>query len=112
MNMQTRLILALGTAALLAGCASRDEVGVTNQEQPGPMVGRTAGTAVGSVAGNVAGAGVGFVEGASGGVATSFDNTQRVVRKYRTETTPDGRTIQVPEEYLVDEHGRVIRKLK
>ena len=101
------------TAILAAGCASnRNELGITNQEQPGPVVGRAVGSGVGAVAGNVAGAGVGVVEGTAAGVHSAFDNTQRIVRYWREEKTPDGRTIQVAEDYLVDENGRVIRKIK
>jgi hypothetical protein len=100
-------------AVLASGCASnRNEVGITNQEQPGPVVGRAVGSGVGAVVGNVAGAGVGVAEGTAAGVHSAFDNTQRVVRYWREEKTPDGRTIQVPEDYLVDENGRVIRKIK
>ena len=87
-------------------------MGVTNQEQPGPVVGRAVGAGVGAVAGNVAGAGVGVVEGTAGGIYSAFDNTQRVVRYWKEEKTPDGRVILVPENFLVDENGRVIRKIQ
>ena len=55
---------------------------------------------------------LGFVEGASGSVKSTFDNTQRVVRYWREEKTADGRIILVPENFLVDENGRVIRKVQ
>ena len=97
---------------LLAGCASPKEVGVTNQRQPGPVIGRAVGTGVGAVGGNVIGAGVGVVEGAGGAVKSTFDNTQRTVRYWREEKTADGRTIMVSEEYLVDDNGRIIRKVR
>jgi len=102
--------LALSASFLLAvGCArNADRVGVTNPTQPGPAVGRAHGAAAGTVAGNLAGGVVGFGEGFSAGAKKSFDNTTRVVRRWRTETTPDGRTIQVPEDVVVDEYGRPV----
>jgi hypothetical protein len=87
-------------------------MGVTNQQQPGPAIGRAVGTGVGAVAGNVAGAGVAAGEGFGGAVKSTFDNTQRVVRYWREERTADGRIILVPENFLVDENGRVIRKVQ
>jgi hypothetical protein len=109
------LLLTLGMASLVcvAGCRTRDTgVRVTNQNSPGPKVGTAVGTGVGAVAGNVAGAGVGVVEGASDAVANVFEpQPTRVVRHWKTETTADGRTIQVPVDYLVDEQGRVIKEI-
>jgi hypothetical protein len=102
-------LLGLG----LAGCArDPNRIGVTNQRQPGPAAGRAVGTGVGAVGGNVAGAVVGFGEGVGQGFSDSFDNTTRIVRRWRTETTPDGRTIQVPEDIVVDAHGRPIKAVK
>lgn len=99
--------------AAVTGCAgSRNDVGITNQNQPGPVVGRAVGAGVGAVAGNVAGAAVGVAEGTASGVHSAFDNTQRVVRYWREQTTADGRIILVPEDYLVDENGQIIRKIK
>lgn len=112
--MKTIVVLA-GVAAVvcLNGCKTRDTaVRVTNQNSPGPVVGNVAGAGVGAVAGNVAGAGVGFVEGV--GAATAYVFTPqptRVVRHWRTEITADGRTIQVPVDYQVDEQGRVIKQI-
>lgn len=101
------------TTLLLAGCATGpNSVGVTNQQQPGPVIGRAVGAGVGAVAGNVAGAGVGVVEGTSGGIHSAFDNTQRVVRYWREEKTADGRMILIPENFLVDKNGQVIRKIQ
>lgn len=100
------------TVLLLAGCAARNTVGVTNQNQPGPSAGRAVGVGVGAVAGNVAGGAVGAVGGAGGAMQSAFDNTQRVVRYWREEKTADGRTIMVSEEYLVDAEGRIIRKMQ
>lgn len=37
---------------------------------------------------------------------------QRVICQWHTEQTPDGRTIQVPTYFLVDDQGRVVRRLK
>jgi hypothetical protein len=111
-----RCINVLAAAALAvaaAGCASsQDQVGVTNQNQPGPVIGRAVGSGIGAVSGNVAGAGVGVVEGTTAGIHSAFDNTQRVVRYWREEKTPDGRIILVPEDFLVDANGQVIRRMK
>lgn len=102
-------LLGLG----LAGCArDPNRIGVTNQRQPGPAAGKAVGTGGGAVGGNVAGAVVGFGEGVGQAASDSFDNTTRVVRRWRTETTADGRTIQVPEDIVVDEHGRPIKAVK
>ena len=97
----------------LCGCKSSDTaVRVTNQESPGPQVGNAVGAGVGTVAGNVAGAGVGVVEGAAATTRNVFEpQPTRVVRHWKTETTADGRTIQVPVDYLVDEQGRVIKEI-
>ena len=108
-----KFALCIGAVAIISGCASsRDTVGVTNQEQPGPAIGRAVGSGVGAVGGNVVGAGVGVVEGASGSVKSVFDNTQRTVRYWHEEKTADGRTNMVSELYLVDTNGRIIRKLR
>jgi hypothetical protein len=114
--MKTSTRFALFVAALLAvfaaGCASdSNSVGVTNQQQPGPVIGRAVGSGVGAIVGNVAGAGVGVVEGTSGGIHSAFDNTQRVVRYWHEEKTADGRTIMIPENYLVDANGQIIRQV-
>jgi len=115
--MRISRICAMGAIAAalatVAGCAgSRNDVGITNQNQPGPVVGRAVGAGVGAVAGNVAGSAVGVAEGTAAGVNSAFDNTQRVVRYWREQTTADGRVIMVPEEYLVDENGQIIRRMK
>jgi hypothetical protein len=83
-------------------------MGVTNQQHPGPALGRVVGTGVGAVGGNVAGVVVGAGEGVAAGAKAPFDNTTRVVRRWRMETTSDGRTIQVPEEIIVDQYGRPV----
>jgi hypothetical protein len=104
------LFAAVALGVVAAGCSSGR---VTNPNSPGPAIGNAAGAGVGAVGGNVAGAVVGFGEGAAAAAAKPFtyDKTQRVVRHWKVETTTDGRTIRVPEYYLVDENGRVIRKL-
>lgn len=92
-----------------AGCATNpNRVGITNQTQPGPAVGQAIGTGVGAVGGNVVGGVVGFGEGVAVGAKKPFDKTTRIVRRWRTETTPDGRTIQVPEDILLDAQGRPV----
>jgi hypothetical protein len=50
------------------------------------------------------------VEGATAATKSTFTNERRVVRVWKTETTADGRTIQVPVEIEVDEYGRPIEK--
>jgi len=101
------LAAAAGTM-LLAGCSSTD-YGHTSPYQPGPVAGKTVGTDVGVVAGNVAGFGVGVVEGVGKGVAMPFNSDYHMVRQWRTETTSDGRTIQVPYDVLVDKYGRPVK---
>jgi len=101
-----RLILvslaALSCGGLLTGCASSH----TSPYQPGPVAGQAVGEGVGVVAGNVAGFGVGAVEGTAHGIAAPFNPNYHMVRYWRTETTSDGRTIQVPYDVLVDQYGR------
>ncbi len=107
------LILGLTLPALfLTGCATNTESRVTNPNQPGPAVGNAVGTAVGAVGSNVVGAVVGGVEGAAAATKSTFTNERRVVRVWKTETTADGRTIQVPYEVEVDENGREIAPKK
>ena len=96
---------SLSCGLLLAGCANT-EYGHTSPYQPGPVAGKTVGNAVGVTAGNVAGFGVGAVEGTAHGLAAPFDPSYHMVRQWRTETTADGRTIQVPYDVLVDQYGR------
>jgi len=96
----------LGLAGLMSGCSTTDGKASTNPNHPGPAIGQSAGIAVGTVGGNVVGAATGFVEGAASGAKAPFTNEPRVVRVWRTETTSDGRTVQVPYDILVDEYGR------
>lgn len=89
----------------LVGCSTDGHM-LTSPYHPGPAAGRAIGAGVGVVGGNVVGAVVGVGEGLVGGAAAPFNSTTRVVRIWRTETTADGRTIQVPEDILVDAQGR------
>jgi hypothetical protein len=110
---QTRLtILALASSALfLTGCSTVDnDARITNPKAPGPAVGNAVGTAVGAVGSNVVGVVVGAGEGAVNATKSTFTNNRRVVRVWKTETTSDGRKIQVPVEIEVDENGRPIEK--
>ncbi len=105
-----RSALLLAASVLMSGCATHRDGRVVNTRQPGPAVGTAAGSAAGAVAGNVAGAVVGAGEGFVGASASAFHGERRVVRSWRTETTSDGRVIQVPVEIEVDEHGRPIER--
>jgi len=63
------------------------------------------------VAGNVAGAGVGVVE------AQVVESTRRSTHPARgailaEEKMADGRTVLVPENFLVDKNGQIIRKIQ
>lgn len=100
-------LASIAGSLLLTGCGSTD-YGHTSPYNPGPVVGKTVGTGVGVAAGNVAGFGVGVVEGAGKGVAAPFNSDYYMVRHWRTETTSDGRTIQVPYDVLVDKYGRPV----
>ena len=99
---------SLSSVLLLAGCSSTD-YGGTSPYHPGPVAGKTVGNAVGVTAGNVAGFGVGAAEGVVHGVAAPFHRDYHMVRYWRTETTADGRTIQVPYDVLVDQYGRPVK---
>jgi hypothetical protein len=98
--------LALLTV-VTAGCQSDpSRIGVTNPNQPGPAVGRAVGSVVGGVGGNVAGGVVGVGEGIATAGGLAFKNERHIIRRWHTEKTADGRTIQVPEDIVVDEYGR------
>lgn len=100
------LFAALCSAAL-SGCYTTDGR-ATNARQPGPAVGTAIGTATGAVVGNVAGAVVATGESAAAAAKVPFDGERRIIREWRTETTPDGRTIRVAYEIEVDAQGRPI----
>jgi len=107
--MKTTTIIA-GTIAsfviLLSATGCRSDYGAGSPYQPGPTAGKAVGAGVGTVAGNAAGFGVGVVQGTTHGFANTFDPQYHMVRYWRTETTSDGRTIQVPYDVLVDQYGR------
>jgi hypothetical protein len=107
--MKTRLLSpALLTATIiLTGCNTTDSR-VTSVNQPGPAIGQAVGTVAGAVSSNVVGVGVGVVEGATAATKATFTNERRVIRTWREEKTADGRTIRVPVETVVDEHGRPV----
>lgn len=102
------LFMAAGLSSwFTTGCANNAS-SHTSPYHPGPVAGRSVGTAVGVVAGNAVGAGVGAVEGTAQGFAAPFDPSYRLVRHWATETTSDGRVIQVPIDVLVDKYGRPV----
>ncbi len=100
------IVTFAGLLALVAATGCRTDYGAGSPYQPGPTAGKDVGAAVGTVAGNVAGLGVGVAQGTAHGIANTFDPSYHMVRYWRTETTPDGRTIQVPYDILVDQYGR------
>ena len=91
---------------LLAATGCRTDYGAGSPYHPGPVAGKAVGTGVGVVAGNVAGFGVGVAEGIVHGAVAPFDPSYHMLRVWKTQTTPDGRTIQVPQDILVDQYGR------
>jgi glucose dehydrogenase len=107
--MKTIPIWFAGTIGLLvlaavSGC--KTDYGRGSPTQPGPVAGKTVGAGAGVVAGNVVGAGSGVVSGTAAGYSKAMDPSYHMVRYWRTETTPDGRTIQVPYDVMVDQYGR------
>jgi len=105
--------LALGVGGLLlTGCRNTKEIGVTSRYNAAAGAGRVVGGGVGTVAGGAAGAVVGVGEGLAYGMYQPFNNRTYVVRRWRTETTPDGRTVHIPEDILVDEYGRPVKAVK
>ena len=113
--MKSNRIVLFGCATLLAGllaagCSSESSSTIKpGNSQPGSAVGNTVGPGVGVAAGNVAGVGTGVAGGVADGFSSSFKNENtHVIRRWRTETTADGRTIQVPEDILVDANGRPV----
>jgi hypothetical protein len=107
--MKIILSASIGFAGLLAlaatGCHS-DQTG--SPYHPGPVAGNVVGEGVGIVAGNAVGFGAGVVNGTVEGTKRVLDTRYRMVRYWRTETTSDGRTIQVPYDVMVDEYGRPV----
>ena len=94
------------TGLFLTGCTTPSYT--TSPYHPGPDAGRAVGARIGLAVGETAGTVVGMGEGIAGGVTAPFDTTTHLVRKWHTETTADGRTIQVPEDILVDSNGRPV----
>lgn len=108
--MKISPFLITGMAASLAllvtaGCGT-DQTG--SPYHPGPVAGTAVGEGVGTVAGNVVGFGAGVVGGTVDGTRKVLDPSYRMVRYWKTETTSDGRTIQVPYDVLVDQYGRPV----
>jgi hypothetical protein len=97
--MKTPIAL-LGLALILSGCTAGSPY------QPGPRAGAAVGGGVGIAAGNVAGFGTGVAKGTVAGFASVQDPSYHMVREWKTETTSDGRIIQVPQDILVDQYGR------
>ncbi len=113
MHTKTPFLLGgfLGLATFFtSGCSTTDGKAATNPQHPGPAIGQAAGTVVGVVGGNVVGAVYGAGEGVVNGVKQPFTNEPHVIRVWHTETTSDGRTVQVPQDILVDEYGRPVAK--
>ena len=104
MKILQLLFVGVAAASLTSGC--RTDYGTGSPYQAGAVAGKTAGASVGAAAGNVAAFGVGAAEGAGAGAASAFNPNYHLVRYWKTETTPDGRTIQVPYDILVDQYGR------
>jgi hypothetical protein len=98
--------LAALVAALAATGCSSDKTG--SPYHPGPVAGTVVGEGVGTVAGNVVGFAGGVVGGTVSGTRKVLDPSYRMVRYWKTETTSDGRTIQVPYDILVDQYGRPV----
>src|SRR3974390_3534623 len=107
--MKIILNASTGFAGLLAfaatGCHS-DQTG--SPYHPGPVAGTAVGEGVGIVPGNAVCFGAGVVNGTIEGTKRVLDTRYRMVRYWRTETTSDGRTIQVPYDIMVDENSRPV----
>ena len=97
---------AAGLLALAAASGCRTDYGKGSPSQPGPVVGKSVGAGAGVVAGNAVGFGTGVVSGTAAGYSKAMDPSYHMVRYWRTETTSDGRTIQVPYDVMVDQYGR------
>jgi hypothetical protein len=104
--MKNHSTFAAAGVALLAVLAVTGCRNTGSPYQPGPVVGQTVGGGAGIVAGNAVGLGKGVVGGTIVGYQSVMDPSYHMVRYWRTETTSDGRTIQVPYDLLVDQYGR------
>lgn len=105
-NILAFSVLTCVLGLLATGCATPSYT--TSPYHPGPAAGQAVGTGVGLAVGETAGFVVGTGEGIVEGAAAPFDTTTHIVRRWHTETTADGRTIQVPEDILVDSKGRPV----
>lgn len=99
-------VVSVGWLALAAAGCNSEQTG--SPYHPGPVAGQVVGEGVGIVAGNAVGFGAGVVNGTVEGTKRVLDTRYRMVRYWRTETTSDGRTIQVPYDIMVDEYGRPV----
>jgi hypothetical protein len=106
MKTTTILVGTVTSFVILSTTGCRSDYSAGNPYQPGSPAGKAVGAGVGTVAGNAAGFGVGVAQGTVQGFGNAFDPKYHMVRYWRTETTPDGRTIQVPYDVLVDQYGR------
>ncbi len=105
-NFLRVVVAGMGVGFVVAGCSS-DRNG--SPYQPGPVAGTAIGTGVGVVAGNAVGFGAGVVGGTVSGMGKVLDPSYRMVRYWKTETTADGRSIQVSYDVLVDQYGRPVK---
>ena len=102
-------ILAAAGIGLLAVAAVTGCQNTGSPYHPGPVAGQAIGGGAGIVAGNAVGFGKGVVGGTVVGYKSVMDPSYHMVRYWRTETTSDGRTIQVPYDLLVDQYGRPVK---
>jgi hypothetical protein len=111
MKIQSSVLIGLAAAPLCilsTGCREIHPDTMTSSYHPGPLTGRAVGATAGVAVGEAGATVVGAVEGAGRGLAAPFDPTVHVVRRWHTETTWDGRTVQVPKDILVDKYGRPV----
>lgn len=103
-----KFILGVASSTFIVaatGCSSNSG----SPYQPGPVAGTAVGAGAGAVVGNTVGFGAGVVGGTVAGTKSVLNPNYRMVRYWRTETTADGRTVQVPYDVLVDEYGRPVK---
>jgi hypothetical protein len=108
--IKKRHFFAAVSAILLAlfssGCATSPSTGKRYQagQTAGGVIGGATGTVLGNAAVTVTGTGKGVVDG----VTAPYNSPTHIVRRWHVEITPDGRTINVPEDILVDANGRPV----
>jgi hypothetical protein len=100
-NTHQLFCLSVGLMALFSGGSASSQ-----RYQVGHAVGGAIGGTTGTVLGNTAVAVTDTGKGVVGGVVAPYNSPQYVVRKWRVEITPDGRTISVPVDIVVDANGR------